>query len=420
MQRLLPALLSITLLAGCAGGQAAIPPTAAPEAPTAAPSPIAIGSPTQAPAAPAGAGGELDLEAARAGIQAALDDHARAYSENDLELLRSTVDQSNAPFRRLAEQQFEGYQRSSGAGGGSWRFTVAGLTARDLGFVQAQVDRQDGWREDWLFREVDGRWVLSEPTEAQLGERYTFESEHFIFQTYHWSDDVNQRLAELMERARDEVEAKLGKVPAEQYTVNVRPIFGLTPPADPGALAWYRAATRPRGDRIAINAPGGYHFSPYDPGEGWESMLYTILVHEYTHLVHLRSFTEYYGLPDWMSEGLADYVAERPQAGAVSAALARGKTFPIVDRSNQTAPQDLDHLSLLTADVGLAYGFAYSIVAYIVEEHGGLEGFWNFARIFKATPGTGEARYDAAMAEAFGMSYAEFDAAWRAWLEQNY
>lgn len=421
MRRTLPLIVLLALLAGCAGRQAAVPPTATP-APTAPPA-----TATTAPTAPeptaapeSGAGGELDIEAVRAAIQQTLDDHAEAYNTGDAELLRSTVDQSNAPFRRLVQEQFTIFQNSIGAGSANWRFTAGELTPRELGFVQAQIQRQDGFQEDWLFREVDGRWLLSEPTERQLGERYTFESENFIYEAYHWSDDVNQTLAELMEQAREQVIEVLGKAPEGKYTVRIRPIFGLVPPSDPGALAWYASAARPQGDRMQINAPGGYHFSAYDPAAGWEELLYRVLVHEYTHLVNQRSFMPIASMRDWMYEGLAEYVAGSPRAGQVSAAVQSGRIIPIIDETGGVTPQDLDHLYLLERDVSLAYGLSYSLVAYIVEEHGGLDTLWALAQAMNETPGTGVARYDGAMQAVLGLSYEEFDAGWREWLQKNY
>jgi hypothetical protein len=419
MRRITLALcLMATLLAGCAQSPAAVP--TAPPAPTQAAAPTA--APTQAAAEPTAAApaGAPDDTAIEADIQATLDDHARAFNENDLELLASTVDQSNAPFRRLVEERFNNYQSSIFAGGGGWEFTLNGTEQRDLGFILAHVDRQDGLREDWLFRQVGDRWLLSEPTEGELGERYTFESEHFTYQAYHWSDDLNQKLAELMERAYTKVGEKLGTVPEEKYTVNIRPIFGLTPPSDPGALAWYQAAARPRGDRMQINAPNSYQFSQYDPQAGWEDLLFRVLTHEYTHLVHVRSFPQYYGLSDWMVEGLAEYVADNPRSGQVSAAVASDNIIPIVNRENLTTPQDLDHLSLLTQDVSLGYGLAYSLVAYVADTYGGIDGFWKLCGAMRAASGTGEARYDRALQAAFGVSYDEFDAGWRAYLKEKY
>lgn len=402
----------LALLSGCAGERDGLAP-----APTLPARPPTLITPTVAVPSPEGA---LDLRAAWEGIQATLDDLARAYNTGDAELLRTTVDQRNVPLRRLVQERFDAYQRASVGGGGAFAYRVTGVEPRHAGFVLAHINTASGLRADWLFREVDGRWRLSEPTEEQLGERFNIESEHFVFHTYAWSGDANQELAAMMEQARDQVVNKLGREPEGRYNVYVRPIFGLTPPADAGALAWYRAATRPRGDRIEIYAPGSYAFGAYDPDEGWQGLLGQVLVHEYTHLVHLRSFPEYYGLSDWMSEGLAEYVADNPRAEIVSAAVREGRIIPIVDRSNVTAPQDLDHLSLLERDVGLAYGLAYALTAHIVERYGGIEGFWNLAGAMRRAPGTGEARYDAAMREVFGVSFAEFDAGWREWLRQRY
>jgi len=413
---MIAAFLASALLAGCSQPQAAAP-TAAPKPTEADAAPTQAPEPTVNPQAPAAT---LDDATIQAAIQTTLDDYAQAYNKNDVELLKSTVDQNNAPFRRLVEERFNTYQESIFGGQIGWQFTLKGIEHRDLGFVQAHVDRQDGMRGDWLFRQVGDRWLLSEPTEKQLGERYTFESEHFTFLAYHWADDVNKQLADLMEKARAKVLGKLGTVPEEKYTINIRPIFGLTPPSSPNALAWYMAASKPKGDRMQINAPGNYQFGFYDSSSGWQPELFGTLAHEYTHLVHNRSFSQYYGLSDWTVEGLAEYVSDNPRAGEVSAAVASDKIVPIVNRDNLTAPQDLDHLTLLNQDVSLGYGLAYSLVAYIADTYGGIDGFWKFCGAMRAASGTGEARYDKALQSAFGVTYKEFDAGWRAYLKQKY
>jgi hypothetical protein len=422
MRRMMLALaLTNALLAGCSRPQAAAPTavTEAAVAPTAALTHTPAPAPTAAPTAPAGT---PDDAAIIAGIQATLDAYASAFNQNKQDILESTVDQSNAPFRRLVEERFNTYQKSVFAGSHDWKFTVDGIERRDLGFVLGHIVGGGQTRYDWLFREVDGKWLLSEPTERQLGARYTFQSAHFTYQAYHWSDsdDVNKQLADLMERARAKVLEKLGKVPEEKYTVNIRPIFGLTPPSSPNALAWYQPAARPIGDRMQINAPESYQFGGYDPQTGWQGELLSTLTHEYTHLVHTRSFPQYYGLSDWMSEGLAEYVSDNPRAGEVSAAVASDNIIPIVNRDSVTAPQDLDHLSLLNKDVSLGYGLAYSLVAYIAKTYGGIDGFWKLCGAMRAASGTGEARYDKALQATFGVSYQEFDAGWRAYLKKSY
>lgn len=415
--------LLLPLLVACDGRETATATTASAAtaallpSPTAAPSQTPGTAPTVAASTPTPA--PVDLEAARAGIQRTLDDYARAYADNDLELLRSAVDQNNAPFRRLVEERFKARQGSV-LGADAFRLKVQELTPRALGFVEAHIERDRWVAYDWLFRELDGRWLLSEPSERQLGERITFESQHFVYEAYPWSADVNQRLAELMERARTQVGERLGELPEGKYTVRLRPIFGLRPPSSTGAAAWYAAAARPSGDRIQINTPGGYHFGGYVAAEGWEAQLHAVLVHEYTHLVNQRSFMPVAEMRDWMYEGLAEYVSDSPRAGEVSAAVRSDNLIPIVDPAGGANPQDLDHLYLLERDRSLAYGLSYSLVAFIDQELGGLEKFWELARVMNETPGTGVARYDRAMQQVFGIGYNEFDAAWRAWLRQNY
>jgi len=311
-------------------------------------------------------------------------------------------------------------QASALGGADSFSMKVVALEPRELGFVQAHVER-DGWlRYDWLFREVDGRWLLSEPSEKQLGERIEIESEHFTVHTYAWAEPTNEKLVELMERAREQVVERLGKGPDGKYNIYIRPIFGFTPPASAGAIAWYRSAARPRGDRIDIYAPGSYVFGGYDASASWEADLYATLVHEYTHLVNQRSFMPIAEMRDWMFEGLAEYVSDSQRAEEVRAAVRADKIIPIVDPTGGVNPQDLDHLYILERDRSLAYGLSYALVAYIVQEHGGLEAFWALAEAMGETPGTGVARYDGAMRATLGVGYEEFDAGWRAWLKQNY
>ncbi len=400
-------MLALVGLAGCSGGRSAQVPTATPA--------TSVEAPTAEPTT-----GSTAVDPLQMAIQTTVDDYVRAYATNDPDLLRTTVDQRNAPIRRLVQERFEIYQASVLSDGDYPPLTVTAVTPRELGFVQVQLDSADGRRYDWLMREVDGRWLIAEPSERDLGEKIKLESENFTFTTYAWAEPVNARLVELMEQARSQVIERLGKAPEGSYQVNIRPIFGFTPPASSGAIAWYSAAARPRGDRMEIYTPGSYVYGWYDPAEGWESDLYQTLVHEYTHLVNQRAFMPTATMRDWMFEGLAEYVADSPRRSAVSAAVAADAIIPIVDPAGGITPQDLDHLYLLERDRSLAYGFAYSLVAYIDQELGGLEKFWELAQTFNQTPGTGVERYDGALQQVFGLSYAEFDTGWRAWLRENY
>ncbi|GIW91957.1 MAG: hypothetical protein KatS3mg109_2389 [Pirellulaceae bacterium] len=408
-------ILLLVILTACTPQTVQTPASTVAE-PTAAPTAVVTSvPPTVAPTADT-----LTPEAVAAGIQQVLDDYVEAYNTNNVELLRSVVDQTNAPFRRLVEERFNTFQESSFSGSRFSRMRVLEVKPREHGFWQAAID-DGGYRRDLLFRQMeDGRWVMSEPTEEQLGAKIKIDNEYFTLYTYEWSAEVNTIIEDMVLRARQQVIDTLGRTPENKFNVYLRPIFGITPPVNPNSLAWYSAGSRPRNDRVDIFAPFSYAFGFYDPNVGWEEELYSTIVHELTHWAYTRAFAQEYRITDWMSEGLAEYVSNNPRRNAVSAAVRRGRIIPLVDPNGGVRPQDMDHMTTLEVDRSLAYGFAYSLVAYIVETQGGLDGFWRFAAAVRDTPGTGIEFYDKALQKAFGITYAEFDAGWRQWLKENY
>lgn len=352
----------------------------------------------------------------RDGIQRAVDLFAQAYTENDPALLAQAVDQDNAPFRRIVRSRFDDFQNSYVGGQIEWGYTVDRIERRAAGFVLAHLREEGGWAADWLFRQAGDHWVLSEPSVEQIGAAQTIETDYFIFITYPWAEDVNAAIIDMMDMAREEVRAVLGTVPEQKARVEIMPIYGLKPFNTMGAVALYAASGGPEGeDLIEVYAPNSYAFGHYDPDLGWDGELAMTLTHEYTHMTHNRSFDDAGELAAWMSEGLAEYVSGAPNnvSHACYAAWS-GDLIPIVDSESPSFKQDLMHLSTLDQDVGLAYALAHSLVAYVVEEHGGLDGFWNLARAYDESQD-----FDKVLRQTFDVSYAEFDRAWRAWLKEQ-
>jgi hypothetical protein len=349
------------------------------------------------------------------GLQAAVDRYARAYNENRLDLLKQAVDQTNLPFRRLVQTRFEDFQKSFLQGQVRFDFTVTDVQPREHGFVQATLRTSGGSAADWLFRQVDDQWVLSEPTAEQIGTVEQIETDHFIFNTYPWTADINARVIKLMENARARVLDRLGQAPDEKALVDIMPIYGLRPGDSPNAAAYYDERSRHAAqDRILIYAPQSYLFGYYDPDRGWEADLEDVLTHEYTHLVHNRSFDNAGELADWMVEGLAEYVSDAPSEYLLSQAVRDDHIIPIVDQQSDILNrQDLIHMYTLKDDMSLAYALAHSLVTYITREYGGLDAFWQLARAY-----TKHQDMDAALRDALGVSYEEFDRGWRAWLKQ--
>jgi hypothetical protein len=376
--------------------EVAIPTTPAPT-----PTPTVEGTPTA-------------IEIKR-GIQQAVDLYARAYNENKLDLLKQAVDQTNLPFRRLVQTRFEDFQKSFLQGQYDFDFTVADVQPREHGFVLAHLTTSGGGVTDWLFRQMDGRWVLSEPTVEQVGKVKQIETDHFIFNTYPWADDINGKVIELMENARKRVIDRLGQAPDDKALVDIMPSYGLRPGDDPSAAAYYDQRSRNVDqDRILIYAPQSYLFGYYNHDLGWESDLEDVLTHEYTHLVHNRSFDNAGKLADWMVEGLAEYVSEAASEYELYEAVKNDHIIPIVDQTSSIMQrQDLGHMYTLKDDVSLAYALAHSLVVYIDQKYGGLDAFWKLARAYDK-----HQDMDEALRDAFNVSYEEFDAGWRKWLKQ--
>lgn len=376
----------------------------------ATPAPTALVTPIPPTATP-----ELTDAEIEAGIQAALDLYARAYNDNEAELLAQAVDQENLPFRRIVKSRFEEFQTSYLAGQIEFEYTVRRIERRDFGLVLAHLRDQGGGAEGWLFRQVDDRWVLTEPTVEQVGEAQTTETEHFTFITYPWAEEVNPTLMGLMDEARANVLAVLGQVPDEKARVEILPIYGLQPFNTMYAVALYRATSEAGNNVIQVYTPDTYAYGWYDPDEGWEAELERTLTHEYTHMTHTRSFGDAGQLADWLSEGLAEYVSEAPNnLWAACRAARAGQIIPIIDTETKVYKQDLMHLRSLNADVGLAYALSHSLVAYIVEEHGGLETLWALANAYDES-----SNFDKALQQTLDADYAWFNSHWQAWLKEQ-
>jgi hypothetical protein len=350
-------------------------------------------------------------EEIKAGIQEALDAYADAYTNNDPDLLEEFVDQTNKPFRRIVRSRFNDFQSSFAGGKIVFQYDVVSITRQEYGYVIAHIESPNLRFVDWVYRFYEDRWVLTEPSVEQVGKPVITETDHFIFTTYPWSDDVNPQIMDMMERAYQQVKDVLGKAPEEKAVVKVMPIYGLSPFNAMNAIASYN----PTDNDIEAYAPFSYAYGSYDPAVGWDGELQVTLTHEFTHMTHWQVFGRAGKLADWMSEGLAEYVAgETGNKYTACYAFASGTFIPILDESDAVYKQDLMHMYLLEQDFSLSYDFATSLVDFIVEKHGGLDGFWSLAHALDDT-----SDFKKAVQKAFGISYEQFNKEWQAWLKNQ-
>lgn len=353
----------------------------------------------------------LSDEEIMAGIQESLNKYAEAYTYNQPEVLSQIVDAENKPFYRIVTSRFKTFQESYLAGQIEFSYTVTEIQRRDYGYVVAHIVTP-GMNADWVFRQLNGVWVLSEPSVEQVGEAVETETDHFVFITYPWADDVNPRIMEMMETARGDVEKVLGKTPEQKAKVKIMPIYGLSPYNAMDAIALYASGR----ETIEVYTPFSYAFGGYDPALGWDGELQATLTHEYTHMTHMRSFDMAGRLSDWMSEGLAEYVSATTDENIYYACDAmRGGTFiPIIDESDAVYKQDLMHLTMLDENVWLGYEYSHSLVKFTADNYGGMDGFWKLARALDET-----SDFKKAVPEAFGIPYEQYERQWREWLKRQ-
>lgn len=371
--------LAITVLVlgqwACSTGSA--PPASS--TPTSAPTPTASPAPTPT----------LDVVAAERGIQLALDTYARAYNDNQPALLAEVVDQTNAPFRQVVQAQFDDFWKAGFANGAPSAYEVVSVKPQALGFVLAHVRGNGRSVGDWLFRQVEGRWVLSEPTPEQMGEPYTVETENFIFTLYPWADGDNQEVMDLLEQTRQKVLERLGAALTEKIAVYIYPGYTLTPDRPLAQLATYQFDTPRAPDLIEIYAPRSFAFGFYTPDYGWQDTLSLALMPEYMRLIYKRHFNDVgAGLP-WILDGLTDYALYTDSVGFACLSLTMN-------------PSDSPSMD------------PHSLVVYIFKEHGGAEGLWAFARAYDESQNE-----DAALQATFGVNSVTFDREWRSWVKRQ-
>jgi hypothetical protein len=182
-----------------------------------------------------------------------------------------------------------------------------------------------------------------------------------------------------------------------------------------GAIALYNKERGPIKNFIEVYTPESFAYSFYDSKQGWDGELQSTLTHEYTHMAHARSFDQAGRLSDWMSEGLAEYVANADgRVYQACNAFQSGTLIPILDESDTVYKQDLMHMYTLEKDFSLSYGFATSLVFFTVENYGGLDGFWQLATALDET-----SDFKKALQKSYGTTYEEYNQNWQNWLKKQ-
>ncbi len=375
--------------------------------------------PASAPIA-GGAGTELSDEELTAALQETADLWGQAFADADPELLVQAIDPKSPSLLRTQQARLKTISESIGASTREWNGEIVNITRREHGYVQAHVDTGD-IRRGFTFKEVNGKWLLSEPTRAELGKRVKVETDHFIIQYYPWDQAISDEIIKMMEEVHTTIIGKLGSGPDTKSLVQLIPTYQAAPGLSSGNyLAFYRRGSGARlgSKEMVINTPDSFGFGAYDGAAGWQADLEATLAHEYVHLVNDCCFTPIARMNGWMIEGFAEHISDGPisRQGEVALAVQNDAIIPIQDTSGERVEkQDLEHLTLLDQDISLAYGLSSSLVNYIVENYGGLDGWWKLIGDFDQTQ-----NFDQSLQNVLGITLAEFEQGWKDDLKKRY
>lgn len=143
------------------------------------------------------------------------------------------------------------------------------------------------------------------------------------------------------------------------------------------------------------------------PGSSASREIDRLIAHEVSHLVlHQATNNSYTSPPVWFDEGLAVYsqtTADRRLAEAVDRAVRDGTLTPLTSL-NSSFPLDPDQALL-------AYGESESIIRFVIDTWGDA----GIVRLIEAYQAG--VTHEEAVRQALGLSQAELDAAWKAWLD---
>ena len=351
----------------------------------------------------------------KARIQHTLNDYNTALEKHDKELFMSTVDQENQVLQESFSTFYDGFEKSGFPNTVKLGMTLIGIEQIDNDLVLAHIWRdRDDWQADWFFRESTAKWVITEPTAAEAGVPQAITSGMYTLTTYPITDYLNGKIISLVSKAQEDLLNDLGEIPKDKITITVYPSVSISPLDGRALSAWSINPSEDGPDTIDLISPASWSFGFYDPGVGWESDFEMLLTHELARITYVRNFGNPGQGVDWFFEGLTEYVAGFDEMSEVTAAVQNDTITPIIDRSSTEKKIDLAHFENL-ANLRLAYGLSESLVAFIVEQYGGLETFWALAKSYDRTQDMNQALRD-----TLGIDYEQFDAGWREWLKEDY
>ena len=329
-----------------------------------------------------------------------------ALGKKDLTGFQATIDMTRAAFRRCQTETFDVASRQ---GFSPIDAKIAKVEPYLDTYARAYLGTDAGGYSRVYFRREAGKWIRTEPLEAELGGDKS-KTVHGIQLTYYGiDDDVIDKYAAAGRDARDVV-LKL----AEGHTTTGQP-FGLRIFPTRGAA----------GASVGCSV-GGFHLTN-TPNDPFIRILSNVLIfkvdltvtdytvgviqHEGLHWLQDQfspSITA--RLPWWLVEGWPDYIGQNRGAA--------DKRRVICNTSTPTYKQ-LEDGVLQTPEtppelVGQYYAFANSMVEYVYKTYGD-NAYWDLMTAYKAGV---DAKIN--LPKVLAVTPEAFYSAWLAWAKKTY
>ena len=348
-----------------------------------------------------------------AGVQETLNRQAAARAATDKAAYMATIDQTDLTWRRIQGEVFDADTANRGPQPTN---TVTRAQPKQGDYYKVWIDVTPPGASNparyavWIFRRLDGRWLMSEIAYTELGARKALDTEHFRLNYYAWDDDVVEGTGRVAEQAYSTVVQKLNAAPSFRTLVSVNPTYGShSGLRGRDTLAAYLPDTK---NMILLRSPESFGAGEAPIGQSSEDHLLYPFTHEYTHLVN-DQIVPVVKITQWMAEGLAEYVsgnfreAEVRQAFRAGRELAIGKADEIIEWKTDPAK------GYTIGQVSLSYGEAAFAVAYFMERFG-QDAFWQLARTFAESR-----RWAESFSATVGISWEQFQGDWTRWLRQR-
>jgi hypothetical protein len=380
----------LLLVSGC-GGLSTVPSAAAP---------------TRAATVTADQHAEPTTALRAQGILAAMSAYETVIRDGDTAPIDALTD--SAPVRRFLSAAAAAAPPLSGADHRTYRVTAIGEPLP--GVLEAELAGEDGHAQRFLFRQQGERWVLTEATEAELGERVQVERGAITIQSFANYAHTEAAVA-AVDAAIAQVRQFFGALPDTPLRIVLKPAFGVGAIIPFDVQGQYLPGRRPS---LTVAVPWAVNTRPYGPELGWQGQLQQLVAHELTHYVHQQSpaLQAVNKAPAWVAEGLAEYVAAPLRLDLAREFDAADAWLPLGEADGRSLLR-LEALS--PQDRAVAYVQAQLLVAYLARED--RAALWDFFETYAATPGVAAERLERALQQRLGVDAVTFSADWRAWVQ---